>query len=78
MNGKEDNETSYLQFDAILMARKSMHTQTHSINKDVDSSDLCLVNWITWELPRSTQPWPGTIPSFNLDPPQVGSNMQVA
>ena len=33
---------------------------------------------ITWELPRSSQPWPGTIPSSNPDPPELDSNMQVA
>ena len=33
---------------------------------------------ITWELPRFTQPWPGTIPGFNLDPLELDSNMQVA
>ena len=33
---------------------------------------------ITWELPRSTQPLPRTIPSFNLDPPELDSNMHVA
>ena len=33
---------------------------------------------ITWEQPRSSQPWPGTIPDSNLDPPELDSNMQVA
>ena len=33
---------------------------------------------ITWELPRSTQPWPETVPGLNLDPPELDSNMQVA
>ena len=33
---------------------------------------------ITWELPRSTQPWLKTIPGFNLDPPELEYNMQVA
>ena len=33
---------------------------------------------ITWELPRSSQPWPETVPSSNPDPPKLDSNMQVA
>ena len=33
---------------------------------------------ISWELPRSTQPWPETILGFNPDPPKLESNMQVA
>ena len=33
---------------------------------------------ITWELPRSTQPWPKTVPGLNPDPPELDSNMQVA
>ena len=33
---------------------------------------------ITWELPHSTQPWLGTIPGLNSDPPELDSNMQVA
>ena len=33
---------------------------------------------IILELPRSTQPWPGTIPGLNPDPPKLDSNMQVA
>ena len=32
---------------------------------------------ITWELPRSSQPWPETIPGSNPDPPKLDSNMQV-
>ena len=33
---------------------------------------------ITWELPRSFQPWPGTVPGSSPDPPELDSNMQVA
>ena len=48
MNYKEDKETSYLQFDAILMAGKTLHTQAHSINKDTDNSNLISLEQITW------------------------------
>ena len=34
-------------------------------------------NQITWELPRSSQPWPKIIPSSNMDPLELDSNMQV-
>ena len=33
---------------------------------------------ITWELPRSSQPWPKTVPGSNPDPLEMESNMQVA
>ena len=33
---------------------------------------------ITWELPRSSKPWPGTVTGSNPDPPKLDSNMQVA
>ena len=33
---------------------------------------------ITWELPRSSQPWPETVHGFILDPLELDSNMQVA
>ena len=33
---------------------------------------------ITWELPRSSQPWPRTFTGSNTDPPELDSNMQVA
>ena len=33
---------------------------------------------ITWELPRSSKPWPETVPGSNPDPPELDSNMQVA
>ena len=71
MNCKEDKETPYSQFEAILMAGKTSHTQAHSINKNIDNSNLSLINQITWELPPSTQPRPETIPSFNPDPPEL-------
>ena len=33
---------------------------------------------ITWELSRSSQPWPETVPASNVDPLELDSNMQVA
>ena len=51
----EKSRTSYLQDEAILMA-KNLRTQIPSINKFIDRYDLCLANRITWELPCSTQP----------------------
>ena len=50
---------------------ENVHTQIPSINKFIDRSDLCLDNQITWELPRSTQPWPEPVPGFNMDPPDM-------
>ena len=50
------------------MAR-TLHSEEHSINKNIEKYDLTVVNRITWELQRSTQPWPEIVPSFNPDPP---------
>ena len=33
---------------------------------------------ITWELPRSSEPWPETVPGSNLDLLDFDSNIQVA
>ena len=38
------------------------------LNSDFDDQ-------ITWELPRSSQPWPETVPGSNLDPLELESNM---
>ena len=66
-HAREKSRTSYLQGEAISMD-ENLHTQLANINKFTNRSDLCIDNQITWKLPRSTQPWPGTVPGFNLDP----------
>ena len=50
---------------------ETLHTQAHNIYKNIDNFDLRYVNQITWELPHSTQPWLGTVPGFNPDPPEL-------
>ena len=67
---REKSRTSYLQDEAISVA-ENLHTQIPNINEFIDRSDLCIDNRITWELPRSIQPWPETVPSLNLDPPEL-------
>ena len=56
-----------MQGESIPMV-ENLHTQIPSINKIIGIYDLCIDNQITWEPPRSTQRWTGTVPSFNLDP----------
>ena len=52
-----------------------LNNQQYQFNIDL-SSDFD--DQITWDLPHSSQPWPGTIPGSNPDPPKLDSNMQVA
>ena len=57
--------------EAPLMAETAhlSNNQHYQFKKDLsfDFDDQ-----ITWELPRSSQPWPETIPGSHPDPPRVG------
>ena len=59
-----------------------MAETTHILNNQHDQFKTDLTSdfddQITWELTRSSQPWPRTIPGSNLDPPNLDSNMQVS
>ena len=52
-----------------------LNNQHYQFKKDLTSN---FDDQITWELPRSSQSRPETIPGSNLDPPELDSNMQVA
>ena len=43
-----------------------------NINNSKTNMTSVFDDQITWELPRSTQPWPRTVSSFNPDPPRSG------
>ena len=54
-----------------------LNNQHYQFKTDL-TSDFFFDDKITWEPPRSTQPWPGTVHGLNPDPFELESNMQVA
>ena len=52
-----------------------LNNQHYQFKRDMTSH---FDDQITWELPRSSQPWPITIRGSNPDPPEFESNMQIA
>ena len=56
---------------------KPAHSNNQHLQFNIDMNPI-FYDQITWELPCCTQPWPETIPGFNLYPPEMNFNMQVA